>query len=30
MRSNDKALLDEVEVGAEALYEIVQELKRRA
>jgi hypothetical protein len=30
IKSNDKALLTEVELGAEALYEIVQELKRRS
>jgi hypothetical protein len=30
LKTNDKAFLTEVELGAEALYEIVQELKRRS
>lgn len=30
MRTHDQALLDEADLGAEALYAITQELKRRA
>jgi len=30
MRTHDHALLDEADLGAEALYAITQELKRRA
>ena len=30
MRTRDQALLDEADLGAEALYAITQELKRRA